>query len=158
MKEAIRVVLTPVDTGQLYELGWKVTSSEIRAGSFAGEKRELKGAQLREGQEVTIDYRLEGRPAKVTYSVKDVQPPGSYVGKGSVVEIRTERQNKKSPFSATLTDRVLRTEQRKYVRYTMQGQLQFLQEDLRLAMAAGLPVDYLQTQIRSLEESLESFF
>ena len=151
-------MLVPVNTEELYALGWRVTPSVIRAGSFADEKGELKGVQLRKGEVVTIDYIFDGRSAKATYSVEDVQPPNSYVKEKTVVEIRTERQNGKPPSSADQTDRVLRTTQRKSIRSTMQEQLRFLQEELHLAMAEGLPADSLQTQIKSLEERLVSFF
>ena len=163
MKEALRearyVVLVPVDTRQLVAFGCRVTSSVIPAGSLTEEKKELQGVQLRKGEEIAIDYLINGRPAKATYSIEDIQPPDSYVGKDTRVETQTNSQNAQSmsPFNQT-DNRVSKVEKRSYFRSSIQERLRFLQEELRLAMEEGLPVSPLQVQIELLEKSLKTFF
>lgn len=140
---ATRVVLTPVDTRQLGALGFIVVPSVIGAGSSRDEKQELEGVQLREGEEVTIDYSFGGRPASVTYLVEDVQPPDSYVGIETVVEILGEEPN---------------DQERLPVRATLKHQLHLMEEDLELARDEGLPAIPLETLVESLRKSLQSIF
>lgn len=160
--EATRVVLAPVDAGQLHEFGWRVYHSIIRAGSWKDEKGELQGVRLRGGDEVPIQYfnSNSGCSAVVTYSVKAVQPPGSCIGEHTEVEILAERQDgqHQNPFSADPHIIADQTALRADFRSWMQAQLVFWQEELGLAREAGLPVDFFKVQIGSLEKSLARFF
>lgn len=141
--EAERIILAPVDTGQLRALGYKVTPSVIVAGVVVDEKRELLGTTLQTGDEVGIDYVLEGHPAIVNYLVLDIEPPDSYVGSKTIVEIRGETPN---------------DQKRLPVRATLQWQLALLEGDLALAREAGLPAPALVAQADSLRESLQRIF
>lgn len=140
---ATHVVLTPADTRQIGALGWRVTPSVIGAGSSIDEKQELEGVQLREGQEVIIDYSFGGRPASVKYVVNNVQPPDSSVGIETVVEIRGEEPN---------------DQERLPVRATLQYQLQLMEKDLDLAREENIPATPLEAQVKLLRESLQSIF
>lgn len=141
--EAERVVLTPVDTGQLRALGWDVTPSIIGAKVVADEKRELLGIPLQAGGEVNIAYSIGGRPAVVNYLVLDIKPPNSFVGSRTVVEIQGEESNNQEGLP---------------VRATLQWQLTLLQEDIALATGEGLPAATLVAQATALRESLQRIF
>lgn len=141
--EAERVILSPVDTGQLRTLGYKVTPSVIGAGVVVDEKSELLGTSLQTGEEVSIDYLIGGHPAVVNYFVLDVQPPNSCVGSATVVEIRGEEPNNQKGLP---------------VRATLQWKLTLLREDIALATGEGLPAAALEAQAETLRESLRTTF
>lgn len=141
--EAERVILAPVDTGQLRALGCRIAPSVIGAGVVVDEKSELLGIPFQTGKEVAIDYVIDGHPAVVRYSVLWVQPPNSCVGSRTVVEIQGETPD---------------DQKRLPVRATLQWQLALLKEDIALAKEVGLAAPALVVQAESLRESLQRIF
>lgn len=159
--EANEVVLFPIDTTQLRALGCKVTASTIPSTSSADEKGELQGVRLQTGKEVTVAYLINGRSAQAIYRVIYIQPPNSYVGNATVMEIRAERQNGQSLLP---TNRVSTDEHEQELlstavfRATLQRELNLTQADLNLAREVGLPATALEVRAESLRKSLQAIF
>ncbi|MBI2970847.1 MAG: hypothetical protein HYY37_00335 [Candidatus Aenigmarchaeota archaeon] len=84
-----RLVLTPVDTHELHAHGMYIRGEEIRLRR--DEKAELFGRNVRQGDVISIEYKLNGTAAAVAYHISSAEPPYGHVGRKTTVVIEGER-------------------------------------------------------------------
>ncbi len=106
-------------------------------------KKELSDRTLAEGEEVPIEYVLDGNPVTVIYRV-DTLPSPAYVGKGTVVIIETgdnglSREQGLECYDISLLTGKSRTfELRGPVRKEMQYRLGYFKEEIRSCEVQGM--------------------
>lgn len=86
--DASKLELTPVDAHQLHEHGLVITYEKIC--SLRDEKKELQRRILQEGEDISVEYRIDGIKAEIVYNVSCLEPCHARVGAGTVVIIKGE--------------------------------------------------------------------
>lgn len=180
--EASKVVLTPIGASQLHSHGLVIAQETIYIKR--DEKRELFGRILQQGEDITIEYRVNGIRADVVYRISHLEPPHAYVGKGTVVIIEGEspgirrgvalRYDTGVGINRSVTSReeyhsniqpvVVHSrrghtfEIRRLFRATVQERLSWLEEQIRLCENSGLDANKLISEANSLQEELKDYW
>jgi len=150
--EASEVVLTPIDVSQLHAYGLRITRERIY--TTKGEKRELLDRILREGQNITIEYIVDGIKANVVYRVSSLEPFPAYVGSGTTMIIEDETSSKTSPRKQGVYAREIR----RCVRASMQERLRWFEAEIESCNMYGLDARNLILEANSLKEQLRDFW
>lgn len=143
---AHKVVLEPIDAAQLHSLGLRITGEQIH--QVRDEKKELLGKPLSAGENISIDYLIDGEKARVIFNILEVSPspPATccYVGEETLVVIMDEN-TKKNPGPnerAALTD-------------LLKKDLRRLEEDIQLCNSYNLNPKNLRAEAQRLHSSLQ---
>ncbi len=92
--EASKAVLTPKEVSKLQQYGLTIAYEEITA--ITDEKKELLNKAFKKGDDVKIEYIINGAKTEVGYHISNLEPSYAYIGEGTLVIIEGEDREEKT--------------------------------------------------------------